>query len=287
MITLAAILTLFGYAEKCVKPEVRSAVSNWLGNIPLEGFLNNWSTHFGEVFDGIFGKRHLTWRCFWRSCLASIFAFIVAIVILPFTGTVKILMPPLPSDLIYSSKVISSVAFFILFLGCNLIPDYLSLLETRYIIRWIGKKYSISRATILLLFDLLLTGIIWLIWSDLIVTVLYFCFKGELPWYFVRFLLVSFWAVLRWLFFGSIVPRDDIYWILAKTMFYSAFFTSAWVWLYVSSGIVVKLVNRIGIGLRMFTSILNIREHPIMSLGLIACVLITILFLVGLGLALV
>lgn len=284
--TLAATLTLFWYAEKCIKPEVRSAVSNWLGNIRLEGFLNNWSTHFGEVFDGIFGKRHLTWRCFWRSCLASIFTFIVAIVILPFTGTVRILMPPIPSDLIDSPRFVSSIVLFMMFLVCNLIPDYLSLLETRYIIRWIGKKYSISRATVLLLFALLLTGIIWLIWSDLIITVVYFCYKGEFPWYLVKFLLASFWVVLRWLFFGSIVHRDNIYMILAKTMFYSAFFTSAWVWLYVSSGIVVKLLNRIGIGLRLFMSVLNIREHPITSLGLIACVLITVLFLIGLGLAL-
>ena len=38
---------------------------------------STWSHHFCNMFDAVFGSRHWSWQCFWRSSLASVLAVLL------------------------------------------------------------------------------------------------------------------------------------------------------------------------------------------------------------------
>ena len=88
---------------------------------------------FIETFDRIFGDRHLTWRCFWISCVASMMAVFVMTV-------VWVVLNPSSCQqfLLYKGTDVFRM-IFILALVFNLVPDYISLLETRWILRKVAQ----------------------------------------------------------------------------------------------------------------------------------------------------
>jgi hypothetical protein len=87
----------------------------------------DWPTTFGNVFDGVFGTKHLSWKCFLRSCVASYcavaFWFAVGAVRYRYFGSWR------------------NAVLLVLVCGGigNLIPDYISLLETRWVLRKMSK----------------------------------------------------------------------------------------------------------------------------------------------------
>ncbi len=266
---VSGLMTLFSFAEEVTKSEVKSAVTKWLLNINVEGSFSNWPGQFAGIFDGVFGKRHISFRCFWRSCIASISS--VVIVLLVVKGV--------RSDLGYRDLYpLAFLPFLIIIL--NFIPDYISLLETRLLIRWLSKKYSTFRIFISLVFDFLITTIIWAIWFFSLGT-FYLCLYFKEPnMLFVSFFAGLFFRLLPFLFYNPYVAYKPEH-IIVLALFYSTFFTSVWVWLYVFSGLVVKALNRIGIGLNIFKGMLDIEKRPIRSLGFLICILISTLFIIG------
>ena len=62
--------------------------------------------------------------------------------------------------------------------------------------------------------------------------------------------------------------------------FYSTFFTSVWLWLYLLAGMSFKFVYFLGKGLDCIRHVLNIDEKPFGSLGVVATVFITVIYLV-------
>ena len=71
---MGGLWILFSRAETVASPEAKAAITSWLRNVKPEGTLSNWPSTFADVFDSVFGKKHLSWRCFWRSCIASFLA---------------------------------------------------------------------------------------------------------------------------------------------------------------------------------------------------------------------
>ena len=273
-VLVGGLVTLFSFAEKVAKPEVKRAIANWLQNLQIGVPLSNWPAQFAAMFDGIFGEHHFSWRCFWRSCVTSILSLVVIIIILK----------SLRSESAHKENI-GLVGAFLLWGSFNLIPDYFSLLESRYIIYWMSKKYSISRVLTLLVLDFITTIIIWHTWFSTHMIIVMSLYKKKLAPELGLFWIKSFWEALSWLFFGTINQKDTFE-LFATAQFYSTFFTSVWIWLYVCSGLVVKLLNKIGVGLNLFKGILNIEKHPIRSIGFFTCLIVTILFLIGVPFAL-
>ena len=77
----SGIWALFDRAESTITPEFRASVSSRLRNIDASEALRSWPEAFGHMFDAVFGGRHLSWRCFRRSVVASIAAVTVMLVI--------------------------------------------------------------------------------------------------------------------------------------------------------------------------------------------------------------
>jgi len=235
---------LFQQAETVVKPEVKAAISQWLQNLNPTTAFANWPVTFAAVFDRIFGERHFSWHCFIRSCAASFLAVVIA------TLVWAALRPSQFTAFVQYLKNTSLFAVFLFAALLNLIPDYLSLLETRYIIRWMSKRASTFRILGLLAFDLLATAAIFICWL------------------WAAFMLgrLSYKGLLR--------PPILIF-------FSSTFFTSVWVWLYAGSGLLVKLGQYLGIGVKVLKVVLDIENKPLRSMGYVAILLVTLVYLVA------
>ena len=57
-----------------------------------------------------------------------------------------------------------------------------------------------------------------------------------------------------------------------------AFFTSIWIWLYAGSGFILKAARRYDIGFEWFNRKLDIGKKPLQSIGLVAGVLVALVY---------
>jgi len=128
--TIGAVWFLFEKAEDTVTPEIKQGISGWLRKLDPAGRLSNWPSMFAAVFDRVFGERHLSWRCFWRSCVASLVA-----VIIPTLVWAAIRPVEMTSFIQQYTKGGAIWGIFGISAILNFLPDYISLLESRYIIR--------------------------------------------------------------------------------------------------------------------------------------------------------
>lgn len=122
------VWALFERAETVVAPAIKAEISMWLRNLKGPS-IRAWPHTFVQVFDRVFGSRHVSWRCFVRSALAS-FASIVVVVLV--WGALR------PSEFRAFVAEEGAATGLIVVLGSgalvNVFPDYLSLLETRFVI---------------------------------------------------------------------------------------------------------------------------------------------------------
>lgn len=123
------------------------------------------------MFDRVFGKKHLSWRCFTKSGLAS-YAMVCVVVL--FSGG-----PIRPYMLLASIEY----GFF-----ANVIPDYVSPLESRYVLRFMSRTESGFRWLRLVILDLILTSLIALVATHVILSTMW---EGNNPlqwaWSFTGF----------------------------------------------------------------------------------------------------
>lgn len=62
----------FERVEALLTDSTKFEVAVWLvGRKTLGEKVEPWPRTFARVFDRVFGTKHLSWSCFWRSCVAS------------------------------------------------------------------------------------------------------------------------------------------------------------------------------------------------------------------------
>lgn len=202
-----------------LSPSAKERFTYWLAG----AYESSWSTEFCKLFDAVFGEKHFSLKCFLRSSLASIASVIV--IFLLFDSVLGVL----------GTRTVEAIDFWdVVIVGAvlNIVPDYLSLIETRYII---GKIHSIKKITsqlIILFLDILFTGII-----ISIIIVLY-----------TSFLLSESVSIAELM---GIFSRYSLF-------FYSTFFTSVLVWIYLTSTWFMRIFSRTPI-----FDILNTEKEPI------------------------
>lgn len=279
----SGVWALFERAETVLTSDARVAISKWLRNLDPGSSVINWTGTFVMVFDRLFGERHFSWKCFFRSAIASLVTVII-VFILALSLFLKKSQELQGPELIEVSRfIISSIipllfAFSIL----NLIPDYLSLLETRYVLRWMSSATTVRRNLLLLFLDFVFTGIIAL--GVFLVTswVLFTSSEGmtplaeivkTFPQTITNLLLLNFEVQI------SVEPWRD--WDFPMgVFFYSTFLTSVWLWLYALGSMIIKTVVLLRIGLTQFRRIFDIENKPLRSIGMVCNLIIAIIFLV-------
>jgi len=262
--TSGGVWGLFSIAEDALKPEARRAISRWLRNLDSTSAFANWPASFATLFDRIFGERHLSARCFWRSCAAS-FASVVVI-----TTLWMAVRPHQFARFIQNSNYIFLMLIFVSACALNLIPDYLSLLETRYFIRFMSRTHSLTRIAAFLFLGLVISAVIisiaFLYWG------MPFVYRPGHP------VFESFLGMLSHLITLSSVSEGIPSFGIC---FYSTFSTSVWLWLYALSTLLVRAERHLGLGLRRFRSIIDIDKKPVRCVGFVAVVLVTLVYLMA------
>jgi sulfatase-modifying factor enzyme 1 len=189
----------------------------------------------GKIFDSIFTDKSLSWQFFMRSCLASFFWLII--------------ISALTLSLYASSSVLAdtewiklSIYLVIMGLVLNCIPDYLSLIETR----WVLKKMETAKGfkvLTLLLFDLVASLSIFIV-PLLILLALPRGGFAEPLWEFTNIYSLdialsalgyesnlNYFDTLH-VFLNGILHKANPTFFLIFVCLCSTLITSVWVWLY-------------------------------------------------------
>ena len=146
----------------------------------------------------------------------------------------------------------------------NLIPDYISLLETRWMIGVMSRRPSFLKTITILAVDFALTAAIGLA-AFLVLDRIHYLFILDLPMATLPQALSVFLPTLRFW------TDDGVYQVV---YFYSTFLTSAWIWLFAAGGAIIKGVQKV-VSLR----ILDINEKPLRSIGFVCNLVITLIVL--------
>jgi len=250
--SLSGVWTLFERAENIAKEDLKKAVSSWLKNTHVPN-RPKWPAIFALLFDRVFGTRHWSFSCFLRSSLASV----IAVTIMTFVwGAIR------PED--FFSRFESGSDFFVIFIMAgmfNLIPDYISLLESRYVIKLLGKRPSTFKLLSFLIIDFFLTAII-----------------AASP---ILFIMVStgsideaIGTIKQGVLFDTYVDHNISFGIVI----YATFFTSIWVWLYVISGFFFKITVSLRKRLKIAIRYIDVDNKPIRSLGFVSMIFVTLIY---------
>src|SRR5437773_4347881 len=151
--TIGGIQGLCRWLEKQLSPEGIEKSREWLRGKAQPR--TAWVSHFAHVFDALFGTRHFTWQCFFRSCLASLSALLIL------TLTWVSNRPGEFRSMLSCPEFSGIVAGFVVTTLVYSFPcDYASLLKTRLLIRRLGPAPSERKLVAILALDLILTCVV-------------------------------------------------------------------------------------------------------------------------------
>lgn len=267
----------FERVEGVLNDKAKMEVANWLiGHRPLGLEVEPWPTTFAKVFNRVFGEKHFSWRCFSRTAIASLLCGVIGLalavrtflaeeyvddanfglyqsVITAYEGPFlpKSLAPD-PNDALRVSPVENNIIVLLLCtigvtLMTNILPGYVSLLETRFVLKLMRRSTLLSTLALLVL-DGLFTGGTATVWNALLLLPI----NGkESPG----------------------ILEMDLAWLV-----YPAFFTSIWLWLYAGSGFLLRAARRLDIGFAWFNRHFDIEKKPLQSIGLVAGAIVAVVY---------
>jgi hypothetical protein len=61
----------FKFVEEKLTDDTKLEIAVWLLGVKVGQKVEPWPDTFAKVFDRVFGTKHLSWKCFLRSCVAS------------------------------------------------------------------------------------------------------------------------------------------------------------------------------------------------------------------------
>jgi len=255
----------FKFVEEKLTDDTKLEIAVWLLGVKVGQKLEPWPETFAKVFDRLFGSRHISWKCFGRSILSSYTLGVIALFVFsPEVG-------PTTVGLIKDHHLLLVLVDLVgMFLIINALPDYISLLKTRWLLERMRSVSLYFYPAILLL--------------DLIITV-GLSFVGYLAYlYFARVLyalLVNPNAEMEIIMPNRIIDVLPFLLFIARKhpfVVFPAFFTSIWLWLYAGSGFLLKFARRFDIGFEWFNRKFDIEKRPLQCIGLVSGVLVALVY---------
>jgi hypothetical protein len=255
----ATVTGAFWKYEDVASPEAKLKVTHWLTYSGSTAKHPEWADHLVVAFNRIFGERHFSLKCFFRSCLASTIA----------TSAVLLFWVVRRPEEFHSffemhiarwGESTPVLAVLVLTIILNYIPDYFSYMKTRLILKWIAKSEGTPRLLALAVLDTILSVVIFILGFLL---AMYFArFEKGLPGADESLNMLS--QILRVHPIGEGRISFGIF-------FYAALFVSAWSWLYALSALITRFMVRIFPKLLTSTVwFFDVDGHPLRSLGCIA-----------------
>jgi hypothetical protein len=179
----------------------------------------------------------------------------------------------------------------------NTVPDYFSLLETRWTIKLMGTS---NRVVSILLVDLLLTvaisgcaialldGAVWSL-LQLSAQVL----DANRSAFAARPDFLAMWDARIAEYDLGMTAVDYVGRGLLNAisfrrpsgvLFYSAFFTSAWLWAYTMSALGSRVLLKMNSGVGFLLRVTDVERQPFRSMGFVSVIIVSVLFALGLPL---
>ena len=262
------VVALFTLYRDAFKREVKEDLAALLVDISSENKNKvDWPILFIKFFDSIYSKRFFSWKRIIMSLLTSyLILFTIPIIVGQGEG--------------YDSEG----AFTIFAYGTiiNVIPDYFSLQETRWVLKMLSKSSAIIKKGFWILVDFILTNLFYLLGVNLLSLFIYIS-QGEAKFY----LLWEIFEVINFdlLTFGKFNNNMwDFVTPFLGLCYYTTFFTSIWLYLYLITTAIIKLWYKFRDTSTKFLGLLDVENQPFLSLGVVAS---TITFIIGTTLALI
>jgi hypothetical protein len=237
------IKKFFEEVEKPLKDSAEKDISAWLLDLKPTKTIRNWQSTFLTMFNKVFGEKHWTWKCFWRSCAFTVVMTLVAMLVI-------ILLDQMTRELLLSTENFPIIFATVVF--GSVLPDYLSLWKTRNLI---ALNQTLPTPFFSLIFLIL----------DIIMTFFFaFCALSIGYSFLYRFLPIMYSYDREY----NLVFRDlDVG--MFPLWFIAAFFGRLWFLGYVSCGLLLKCSRRLDIGFRLFNHHFDIETHPLQSIGVV------------------
>ncbi|MFG1691130.1 hypothetical protein ACGF5M_03050 [Gemmatimonadota bacterium] len=266
-------------AEKTLSEESRTRVVNALRTPGVFSGLREVPIQFATLFDRVFGERHWSVKCIRRSFLASLCAFLVLLV-WKFSGG----WTPNGFNIDYDSALEAGGVFFarvaLYVVVLNFIPDYLSLLQTRWFVSLLAQGRV--AAGVVLLLDVVATATIAAV-AMLIVNQIRLLSIAPITAFPSGDVTIPMGLEAVGPTFRILVsPGRSLDFNLVQISFMTAFFTSVWLWIYAASVMVSRVLVRMGGGVGFLLRVTDVEKQPFRSMGFTSVVLVSLLFLVGL-----
>ncbi len=254
---VVGVAKAFEWFDGMISDAGRHALGNLLNNAPSGEQLDSWATVFPRLIDHIFGERAISWKFCLRSGAASLI----------FISIVFVFEGRLYGHLMYFR---GWYAWLMIGLASNVAPDYCSLLVSRAVVRAMERRPTTKAIGALLIVDLILGALFGMAGAVLYIIVLGI-WSGPLTLGYMGYTPERFFT-LRWLFEWDVIVRrftlgSDI-WL--RLLFFSSLFTSIWVWLYVLSIGIIKLLHKIRAVWIRLAPYLDIDKKPIVAIGRVA-----------------
>lgn len=263
-------------------------MAKWLRTASAVRLATRLAEMIPAAFDIFFGHKHLSWRCFRRSMLVSIVS-VFAIYLLLLARTPEQLMLHAGAWIQPHPKVVVTGIFVFC---ATVIPDYLSLLETRFVLGYLRRYKSWKSIVSLLSVDVIFTTVIarlglFLLNVGLRVIGRYVPPRNSrsitIDDLFVQLTSTITDMELTPGLFPIGTPSETPSGFLQMSVapwFYGTFATSAWTWLLVLSFILLAVAQRVDFVAARLRKVLDIDTKPMLSMGAIASVLAALFTLV-------
>jgi len=261
--------------EPLLRDEYRTKIASWVRGAKFSKAVEPWPKIASSLMDRVFGDKHLSWKCFIRSAIASSF-----VVLLLF------FVPRLPDFiddplLIYFlDETILIILIFAIFI--NFVPDYLSLLETRIIVHFLNRSddgINFQSSIMWLAIDFLITTCI--VYFGFCLFGIFLGLSGQYHVYgkkpfsneWLQFTINGFFETIDILHtcfqyilgLNKDIGRERIY----MPFIISTYLTSIWLWLYLVSGFVVRTAYRVERFQDFIDKTLKLDTHPLQVMALI------------------
>jgi len=195
-------------------------------------YQNTWPELYRAFFETLFGRRTFSFNGFFRSSIASILCVLFILYLYNVSGLLE-RVENLPS----LREVI------LLSLTINLLADYLSLTETRVVLRYAEKYTNPGIQLCILIVDLIFTGV-------------------------VIYVAINCYRILTG---EGLMGPGQLVGILStySIFFYSTFLTSFWAWLYFTSSWLMPIFK-----IEFFNQASNYIKHPFLAFTLVTSLLL-------------
>jgi hypothetical protein len=259
----------FEKVENVLADDTKLEIAVWLLGVKAGQKVEPLPETFAKVFDRVFGKKHLSWKCFWRSFVLSMIVYFLVLVAL---------VPPVPAG---HSKILLWTPLVLAGVIENAIPDYISLLGTRLVLRVAQHTNNVFMLILLLCLDCCITVLIALVAvalayvSEANLNIILTSTEPHVIWSLLRDPdTLKLYGLAFGLTFNGFIFSHPIayfhYFKLFGIWFFPAFLTSVWLWLYACSGFLLKFARRFDIGFDWFSRKCDIEHKPLNAIGLVA-----------------